>query len=76
MDIFKYLILPMGLMIVGVLLLANFYGEYICGSYSEMTGKATKYQTLDSCYINTENGWQRYDEYKMLNIAKDSLGGV
>jgi hypothetical protein len=60
---------------VGLIILENSFQEYQCNQYEEITGKETKYSPFDKCYISTENGWQRWDEYKVRVIAKDSLGG-
>ena len=49
------------------------HGSYQCNNYSDMTGKNVKYIIFDICYIETEDGWQRYDEYKSRNIGRDSL---
>lgn len=61
--------------IIGITALSNEYVRYQCNQYEEITGKETKYSHFDSCYISTENGWQRWDEYKVRVIAKDSFGG-
>jgi len=42
---------------------ANWFLHYTCGNYQDMTGKPTKYVFMDSCYVKTPTGWQRYDEY-------------
>jgi len=40
-----------------------------CANYQAMTGKATKRITLDACYVQTDSGWQRWDEYKARAVA-------
>lgn len=61
------------LVILGGLGVAELHGRYQCNTYQEITGTETKWVLLDTCYLNTEQGWQRYDEYKHRNIAHDSL---
>lgn len=53
--------------------ITEFYGRYQCGFYGEMTGKETKWHALDACYIKTDAGWQRWDEYKARAIASEGL---
>jgi hypothetical protein len=49
------------------------YGRYQCKSYAQLTGKETKWNTLDCCYIKTAEGWQRWDEYTKRAIASEGL---
>lgn len=48
--------------------------RYQCGNYEKTTGKQTKYIFADACYIKTDDGWQRWDEYKARAIASEGLG--
>lgn len=48
-------------LIVGVSEIAS---RNSCSNYQENTGKPTKWEFADACYIKTESGWQRWDEYK------------
>ena len=57
----------------GIMLLSNIYGSYQCESYSRLTGKNTRWNTLDICYIETAQGWQRWDEYTKRAIASEGL---
>lgn len=59
----------------GVALICNSIGSYSCSNYEEITGKATKWVTLDSCYIKTEGGWQPWEEYEVRIIASEGLKG-
>mgnify|MGYP005845380877 CR=1 FL=1 len=36
-----------------------------CNNYESMTGIKTTWVNWDACYIHTDNGWRRWDEYKM-----------
>ena len=49
------------------------FARYQCSNFQAITGKATKYATLDSCYILTAEGWQRWDEYKARAVASEGL---
>lgn len=51
----------------------HFYGKYQCNNYQEITGKKTKYASFDTCYVETVNGFQRWDEYKARSIASEGL---
>ena len=70
------------LLVVGLPILAlfalfvaglHFYGKYQCENYQEITGKKTQYASFDTCYIETGNGFQRWDEYKARSIASEGL---
>ena len=61
------------LVVGGVMLASNIMGSYQCESYSRITGKNTKWNTLDICYVQTADGWQRWDEYKNRAIASEGL---
>lgn len=54
-------------------LIAEIASRYQCNNYEEATGKETKYLLLDSCYVKTDAGWQRWDEYKNRSIASEGL---
>jgi hypothetical protein len=61
---------------VGVLFLFSitiYVESYKCSSYAEMTGKRTEYKWFDSCYVETKDGWQRWDEYKVRAAASEGL---
>lgn len=59
-----------GLLTVGL----NYFNAYQCENYEEITGKRTKYANFDACYIETAEGFQRYDEYKARAVASEGLG--
>ena len=61
------------LIVGGIMLAANIMGSYRCESYSRITGKNTKWNTLDECYVQTADGWQRWDEYTKRAIASEGL---
>jgi hypothetical protein len=52
---------------------AHYYGQYQCANYARITGKATQWAALDTCYIQTAEGWQRWDEYKIRATASEGL---
>jgi hypothetical protein len=57
----------------GILLLGDLWGRYQCSNFEKITGKQTRYATMDICYINTKDGWQRWDEYKLRAAASEGL---
>lgn len=57
----------------GLLLMANSVIKHQCNNYQKITGIETKVATLDSCYIKTDEGWQRWDEYKARATASELL---
>jgi hypothetical protein len=61
------------LLICAVMFASNVYGSYQCASYERITGKKTMWQTLDICYIQTADGWQRWDEYTKRAVASEGL---
>ncbi len=60
-------------LIVGVTLVVNSLARYSCNRHQDITGIETRYVNLTACYLNTENGWMSYDEYKQRNIARIGL---
>ena len=59
--------------IFGIVFFANEVSKYQCESYSKITAKETKYNNWDICYIKTQEGWQRWDEYKYRSISSEGL---
>lgn len=57
-----------------IAILSNAYTEYQCNNYQQVAGKETKYAAFDACYVKTDGGWQRWDEYKARAIASEGLG--
>ena len=57
----------------GIALASNVYGSYQCAAYERITGKKTMWHTLDICYVQTSDGWQRWDEYTKRAIASEGL---
>jgi hypothetical protein len=72
-KIFALLILLFAVVVSGVVLLSNWYGDYQCGKYEMVVGKQTKWITFDECYVQVNNGWQRWDEYKIRAAASEGL---
>lgn len=70
---FFLIILSISLVVGGLMLGANYWESYKCGNYEEVTGKATKWIFMDECYVQTDAGWQRWDEYKDRAIASEGL---
>ena len=61
----------MVVLVVIVCGLGNIDGSYTCKNYQDVTGITTKWITVDACYIKTEKGWQRWDEYKARGTASN-----
>lgn len=72
-EFFAMLFLAIGLLFGGIMLGANYWASYKCGNYEKATGKATKWIFMDDCYVQTDAGWQRWDEYKDRAIASEGL---
>lgn len=75
-DVFAPILISVACVALGlaVLLAAlDLFARYQCSSFQTITGKATKYATLDSCYVSTAEGWQRWDEYKARAVASEGL---
>lgn len=49
------------------------YTNYQCSNYQKVTGKETKYVLFDTCYVQTADGFQRWDEYKIRAAASEGL---
>lgn len=45
--------------------------QKMCSNYQDITGCNTKYLWYDSCYVETKQGWQRWDEYKQRATASE-----
>ena len=75
-EFFAPLFLIIGLLRGGIMITlgaANYWASYKCGNYEKVTGKATKWIFMDDCYVQTDAGWQRWDEYKDRAIASEGL---
>lgn len=72
-EFFATLFLVIGLMFGGLIFVSNYWESYRCGNYEKITGKATKWVFVDACYIQTDAGWQRWDEYTDRAIASEGL---
>lgn len=73
MQIIVSLILFLALFFGGILAIGDVWARYQCSNFKEITGKDTRYATLDICYIKTAEGWQRWDEYKARAAASEGL---
>jgi len=51
--------------IVCLFLLIDSYIRYQCSNYESVTGKEVKYMAFDTCYINHNGVFMRWDEYKL-----------
>jgi len=49
-----------------LLLAVNYYEEYRCNNYQEVTGRDSKWVFMDECYVKKyDNTWIKYDsKYK------------
>ena len=75
-DFLKFclVIVALGVICTGPFILgANLLSSYQCNNYQRVTGVQTKYVALDTCYVHTAKGWQRWDEYKTRAIASEGL---
>lgn len=52
---------------------ANKHGEYQCENYAEISGNESRYAAFDTCYVKTNDGWQRWDEYLSRSVASEGL---
>jgi len=59
------------IIILSIFVIADRICAYQCSNYEKITNKETKWMFLDSCYINTDNGWQRWEEYKMRAVTNE-----
>ena len=55
-----------------IVITLNSYGGHSCNGYQEMTGKQTLYRQFDSCYVNVDGEWRKYDEHLAIITAKYS----
>lgn len=79
-DFFELVVVPVLIVAVcaalalGLLIGASdAVARYQCGNFQKITGKETRYALLDSCYVSTSEGWQRWDEYKVRAVASEGL---
>ena len=66
---FKDFMVLMVILIIIVCGIGNTAGVYTCKNYQDVTGITARWVTLDACYVKTQEGWQRWDEYKVRNTA-------
>ena len=75
-DFFEFLVQFLILFACAIALflsIGSYLESYNCSSYAEMTGKRTEHKWFDSCYVETKDGWQRWDEYKVRAVASEGL---
>lgn len=65
--------LPILFLLVAVVGVVDVMGRHTCSNFQEITGKQTKWVFFDTCYINHNQEWFRYDEYKARAIASEGL---
>lgn len=64
----------MAAVIIAVIFLsANMYVKYQCIEYEKLTGRKTQHVAFDTCYIDANGTWYRYEEYTKFIVAKDGL---
>lgn len=66
-------ILCLAAILTPIIIVADIGSRYACNNYEKTTGKETRYLLLDSCYVKTDTGWQRWDEYKNRASASEGL---
>lgn len=74
-DMLLFTALGMAVIVTLAVGVGNAEMWYKCRSYQQATGKQTKYKLLDACYVKTNEGWQRWDEYKIRAAASEGLKG-
>jgi hypothetical protein len=75
-DDFKFFTMLVGIPLAIIAFIAfglNAWTASICSRYERITGKQTMYANFDSCYVQHEGQWMRWEEYKMVIIGKDGL---
>jgi len=72
-DFFLPVILLIVVVIAGALFGENYYEEYTCGKYADVTGRETKWVFMHDCYINTGGDWLTKDEYVVVLVAREGL---
>lgn len=79
-DFTKEVLLPVAILILTVVVIIFIVGhlhmKYSCNRHQDITGIETKYVPLSACYLNTEDGWVTYEDYKQRNIAKTGLSKI
>lgn len=66
-------LLVLGIPFVALVLIGNEAERNACANYQKTTGKETRFFNFDQCYIKTEDGFQRWDEYKVRAAASEGL---
>ena len=69
LPLIAFLGISLGVVLFGV----NFWQEYACGKYAEVTGRETKWVFMHECYINTGADWLKKNEYVAVLVAREGL---
>ena len=72
-EFFSTAFIAAALLSGGIILGANYWQSYRCDNYEKVTGKATRWMFMDECYVQTEAGWLRWDEYRYRLSAREKL---
>ncbi len=71
-ELFCMVSVPIGLLILALVPVVA-VKAYQCGHYETMSGKQTSFEWFDGCYVKTDSGWQRWQEYKFRAAASEGL---
>ena len=66
--VFIFAIAGLMVIIAPIVWLANWYDSAQCDTYSQVTGRDTKYRT-GMCYIKDGDTWYAWQEYKLRNAT-------
>lgn len=64
---------PIVATIIVALVLGEAYGAHVCSSHQDITGQNTKRIMFDSCYVEHDGVYLRWEDYKNRMIAKEGL---
>ena len=71
-EFFGPVALVLAVLVAGIIGIAESAGRYTCNNYERMSGKETRWVALDSCYVQTAAGWQRWDEYTARAVTNEA----
>lgn len=63
-----YVFTALAIPVAGIIMLAEWYDEKQCNTYSQVTSRATQYRT-GMCYIKDGGEWYAWSEYKIRNAT-------
>lgn len=56
------LLLFIFLVVFAISLFSNYFGEYQCNNYQDITGRESEWVFMDACYVKDDKDkWIRYD---------------